>query len=213
MKKATTRQHQHDQLGFSLLELIITISLVSILAAFAIPNLQSYIMNSRINGASQQLIQTFQTARSEATKRQRNVVVCLADSTPTCTMGNKPSGWIVFEDANANWLFDSTETLISVRNFNATKLSVLADGSNRVSYNATGFAAIGNGANPQIRSTGMVICDRRGNVDSNGGAGEQSVARGLIIAGTGRVSLTKLRSNTTPPGIEQLLTATGSSCS
>ena len=214
MKKGNPIRATHCQHGFTMIEMVITMTIVAVLASIAVPSMRTYVLNTRLTSESQELVRSFQTARSEATKRQRNVVVCLSDATPACTTG-APTGWIVFEDTNANWDRDTgtaSENPIEVHTFDSTKMKVLADLDKRVSYASTGFMVTGNGATPQRKSTGLVLCDSRGNVDSNGGTGATSVARGLIISNTGRVTLTKVRSNTTPPGIAQLITATGSSC-
>ena len=206
----------HSQLGFTLIELMVTVSIIAILAVITAPNLQSYIQNNRINTASQNLLSTLQTARSEAMRRQKRVVVCLSvlnNNTPECTTGT-PTGWIMFADIDGNdWQYcppggnciSANDTLIKQSSLNS-QIKILADNGKRVSYDATGFATV-NGSTPEkIRSTGFVICDQRGNVDSNGGTGATSVARGLSINGTGRASMTKDRSN-----IDQMI-PTSASC-
>jgi type IV fimbrial biogenesis protein FimT len=202
MKKAKLITANRRQRGFTIIELMITLTIVGVLISVAAPALQSFIMNNRMAGISRELLSTLQTARTEATKRQRNVVVC-ASSNPgagaaaVCTTGAS-SGWIMFVDTNSDWERTSTEELIKNHAYDTSKLTLLADGSKRVSYASTGFTNPGSGGASTTPTLSIVVCDERGNVDTSGGASEiNSVARGLIITPTGRARITRSLSEIT----------------
>ena len=200
--------------GFTLVELVVTVSIVAILATVAVPNFRNFVLNNRIKATSQELLRTLQTARSEATKQQINpvnqsipvnTVVCLTNSATTCITGNtKANGWILFYDFNNDWTYGSGDTLIKIYTLPSTYISVLSDGAKRVSFSKTGFTTVGSGTSPQINSSGFVICDARGNAVSSGSL---SVARGISVSGTGRASITDSQSN-----ISSLISASGQSC-
>jgi type IV fimbrial biogenesis protein FimT len=205
----TYRGETHSHFGFTLIEMVVTVSIVAILATIAAPNFRTFVLNNRLTSTSQELLRTLQSARSEATKRQKNIVICLAaslDTSPSCVTNNtKPTGWILFEDGNTNWTYDDgTSSLLQKHYLSSTKISLLADGSKKVSYAPTGFATVGSGTDQQ-KSNGIIVCDSRGNATSSG---DLSVARGLIINGTGRASVTKYKTS-----ITDMITASGSSCS
>ncbi len=64
---------QNRQTGFTLMELMITLVVMAILAAIALPSFQSIIENRRLAGAADNLFSDLQFARSEAIKQNQTV--------------------------------------------------------------------------------------------------------------------------------------------
>ena len=193
--------------GFTIAELMVTLVVAATLAGLAAPNMRVFMQNSQLTSAVNEMLRTVQSARTEATKRQKNVVVCISSNidaaTPACD-GSMMNGWIVFQDDDGDWERAESEQLISSFTFDATSMNLLADESRRISFAATGFLSpAGANAATQTPSTSMVICDRRGNVTEAG----QSVARGLQISPTGRARVTRDVST-----IVTLLALTGGAC-
>ena len=62
--------------GFSLIELIITVAVISILATVALPSMQTYSMNDRLRTNVNILLGHLALARSEAVKRSQQVAIC-----------------------------------------------------------------------------------------------------------------------------------------
>lgn len=58
-----------NQLGFTIIELMITISVIAILAAIAMPSFADFLERNRIKGAAESVKAEFQYARSEAIKQ------------------------------------------------------------------------------------------------------------------------------------------------
>lgn len=63
----------HKTLGFTLIELVVTLSVMAILATLATPSFREFIVNQRLRNASFDLMAALMLARSEAITRNGNV--------------------------------------------------------------------------------------------------------------------------------------------
>lgn len=176
--------------GFTLLELMLTITVGAILVGIAVPSFSDIIRNNRLTAASNDLLRSSQLARSEAVKRQARVVLCASSNAmadqPTCSY-SAFSQWIVFVDADGDWTVDngSTEPVLDRHAALAASVTVRNDNDGIISYAPTGFANPASAGKAPSRY--VVLCDQRGNQQ----IGDNSTARALLIEATGRVRVTK----------------------
>lgn len=84
--------------GFSLVEMMVVVSILGILAAIGMPSYQQMISSTRILNEINDLRGHLEYARSEALKRGQTVVVCPSSDGSSCdtTSQNWEKGWIVF---------------------------------------------------------------------------------------------------------------------
>ena len=98
--------NRHTQTGLTLVELVVTLTVVAILASVAAPSLSSMLSGNRLTAINNQLVSTLNYMRGESVKRVYNVVMCVRNSDGSgCTASsgdNYENGWIVFVDCNAN---------------------------------------------------------------------------------------------------------------
>jgi type IV fimbrial biogenesis protein FimT len=89
---------QKQARGFTLIEVLITMIIVSILAAIATPAYNNLIVSTRLSGELNALIGALNIARSEAQKRGTSVSVC-PGTLITCTT-NWTNGWLVLLESS-----------------------------------------------------------------------------------------------------------------
>jgi type IV fimbrial biogenesis protein FimT len=113
----TPDQQPSKMRGFTLIELMVTLSVAAVLAALAAPSFQGMIASGRINSGTNDLMGTLAVARSEAIRRNTRITVCKSANQSACTTsGTWDQGWIVFVDTTraTNASVDTGETILSV---------------------------------------------------------------------------------------------------
>ena len=89
--------------GFTLVELLISIVIVTTLLAMGIPSFKDFLKNNRLVAQSNGLVAALQLARSEAVKRGTDTVICASSNQTSCTgNGDWDKGWTVFSDIDRN---------------------------------------------------------------------------------------------------------------
>jgi prepilin-type N-terminal cleavage/methylation domain-containing protein len=196
---------KRQQSGFTLYELMITLTVVAIVLSFGIPNMRSFTQNSRMTSTANDLHAAFLMARSEAAHAKTNVTICAsADPMGAATCGGTwDQGYVVFIDTNANQARDAGEAIL--RSHPPTESGVMlriANGATYFMYAPSGLGRLDTGGNPALSQ--VVICDERGNVDGPGGG---SAARLFVSTPLGRATIVRDKAV-----IGDALTAMGATC-
>ena len=121
------------QAGFTLIELMVALTVMAIVLSFAIPSFESIVNGNRLTSAANEMVASIQTARMESLRRNRRAVVCLSDApnatTPACSGSTSTTGgWITFLDVNANGTFDSAGDTLLRTSLLKAPVQVLANG-------------------------------------------------------------------------------------
>jgi len=183
-----------QQHGFTLLEMMIAISLLAALLAFGLPNFRDFIRNARMAAAANDLLADMNLARSEAIKRRVPVTLCkLNVAGDDCDDDNDTPfrRWIVFvDDADAavdaaddgDGAVDGGETVLRTSGI-APEIDDAAGTGRLSTFISSGFIR------PNVDNLEQVVfCDSRGNTVASGG---DSAARAITITATGRAVLTR----------------------
>lgn len=126
-----------QQSGFTLLELLVTLSVALVLLVLGIPAFSQIIDSNRLTTTSSSLVVALNSARQEAVVRGQPTAVCPSLDGNTCTGGTEwNKGWLAFVDAGGTpGNFDAGDTLLQV-NMRGGKVSV--SGPTVVRYTALG---------------------------------------------------------------------------
>jgi type IV fimbrial biogenesis protein FimT len=138
------------RVGFTIVELMVTIALMAILAGVLAPNLRDFILNMRLTGDANDLMTDLMLARSEAVKRVTSITVCGKKNSGDTACGADPSwtaGWLIVIDANQDGKQDAGTTPIKLGGpvSGSNTLTNTANGPNKgtITYSATGIATTG----------------------------------------------------------------------
>jgi len=162
--------------GVTLLELLVTVTLVFLLLSVAVPSFNALIQNSRLASSTNHLVTALNLARSEAVKRNAKVSVISASN----TVAGWEDGWSVGIDLNEDGDLNDTNELL-LREFEPLDGEEdLTSNASSVVFQPTGFSE-GVGSPPaevwfkvelpdvdrwrriQINFTGGIVVERRRN--------------------------------------------------
>ena len=173
---SVAKENLKEIFGFTLLELMVTISILLISMSLAVPALGGFIHNQRLRSDSGRLHMDLLFARTMALNQGQQIVVCPVESTPADKLSRSCSeeplwenGWLVFIDANNDREYQASEHLLRIAmamngltarsSLHRQKIHFFPDGS-----------AVGSAAT-------ITICSLR----------DQKHARALVISNSGRV--------------------------
>lgn len=170
--------------GFTLIELMVTLTIAATLAAVAVPTVQSFLRSNELSAASSELLTAINTARVEAMKTGQSTMVVPVDNGASWS-----EGWVVFVDKNRNQTYSSgTDTVLAQHGAMASYFSVAGNGTATgtvpyILFNASGYAKTKANA-----FGGLTLNIQRNDVS---GAEQLQQTRRIIIANTGRARICK----------------------
>jgi type IV fimbrial biogenesis protein FimT len=178
-----------QQKGVTLVELMITVSIVAIILAFVGPSIQNILIKNRIVAEINEISSLIQYARHHAIDEQAQVVVCPSTDYAICsTDWNDPK--IVFIDDDDDEIRGAAEELL-VSISATTETSLMTNTTDIIKFAQTGEAN---------ESTEILLCHKDG---------EAKYARSLSVTLQGRV---KMSTDSDKNGINENAAGTELSC-
>lgn len=158
------------QEGFTILELMVTLSIASILLVAGVPSLQTFTQRQAMKAAINSLQNDLMMARSEAVHLNTRFVTCPGNPSQGCSGDTEwSSGWIVFADENADRQLQPSES-ITRQGYGLENLYIRSSsGRTEVRFFPDGSAPGSNGS--------ITFC----------GLGGAAQARKLVISNLGRI--------------------------
>ena len=159
--------------GFTLVELMVVLSIAAILLTVAVPGFQSFILNGRRTTLANDLVLALAYAKSEAVKRGVRVTVCSRQDDATCAGSTTwDSGWLVFVDNDGDGVVDGADTppdvVLQVYPPLPNGITLRAAVVQGVTFRSTGFSA---------NLDTLRLCDPRGTTEG----------RSIVISSPGMV--------------------------
>ena len=169
--------NQHTK-GLTLIELLVTVSILGILIAIATPNLYHFYANQRLAVLTQQFTHTLSLARSNAIRHNSTVVLCPVNSSSQCTQEKDwQRRWIIFNDVNHNSQHDDGEVLFKKLHFDDHPVNITSNRKRPPTF-------YHHGKSPGSNAT-FLFCDERG--------GEY--AKAVILSNSGRFRIVSKKSD------------------
>lgn len=155
--------------GFTLLELLITVTLVSIVMAIGVPSMRDFVKNDRLSTQINTLVGHLAYARSEAVLRHVPVIICASSTLTSCNSNDWAEGWIIFVDDDSNGDLSAGEDLLRQHQALSGGNTLVSSAGSVVTYDERGFAPNSTGS--------FSLCDDRG----------ATYMKSITISNTGRV--------------------------
>jgi type IV fimbrial biogenesis protein FimT len=172
--------------GFTIVELLVAVAILSILLGVAAPSLRELIMNATITGQANDLMSGLSVARSEAIKRGIRAGMCTSTNGTSCTNSQWHQGWIVFADADSDGDIDAGTSPLRVQPATTgnNTLTSLGHGTNGggarfVVYNSAGTLTAA------LVGVTFTLCDSRTTATVGAQAADLK-GRQMSISSTGR---------------------------
>ena len=163
--------------GFSMIEMLVTITLAALLVGIAVPSFKGIMANNRLVTQANDFVGAINFARSEAITRNTNIVLCRAASAAATTCASSLATW-------TNWIVRNTAATEVVRrgviNSHNGTVKVSSNFSlDTVTFGSDGLARTGGAL---VNDARITVCTS--SVDSNN-------FRVVELGASSRISTTK----------------------
>lgn len=190
--------NRHANRGFTILELMVTLAVLAVLMAIAVPAFRGTMRRAQIGNTVNTLVGDLQYARSEAAMRRQFVSVCRSVDGKVCATdaSNYDVGYLIYAyDASAageNQLYDATKHTLLRTTPVETEVSIQATDANVLTFGQAGLPK----ANGSRTAMQFVFCARKpGKTTDAGENTSQTPGSSVTLGVSGSLTNTKLASS------------------
>lgn len=177
----TTPKRRHA--GFTLIELMLTVTIAAVLMMVAVPSLSTYRRNAELTSITNTLVASINTARGEALKRGLSAMVV-----PTNNGSVWEKGWVVFVDTDSSRSYNTGDTLVFTQPATESYIDISANNEAKKAVSQIRFDASGFPQGPSNTAGNLTFVVSR----TDGSAStDWSEKRVLVISRTGRTRVCK----------------------
>lgn len=137
----TTASVRPRNRGFTLVELMMVLTVLGVMMAFAVPNFKEYRRNAALTDTANTFVSSVYRTRTEAMKDGVPVILKPCNDGCTSTGTDWQKGWVIFADRDGNDAYSEGDEIISVQQGDEIPdyiaISVNRDGF--VKFKGTGF--------------------------------------------------------------------------
>lgn len=177
--------------GFTIVELMVSIAIISILIAIALPNFSDFMIRTRVDNEISELHRLLLTARNTAINSEQNVTICPLGTGSTCD-GNWQNELSVFVDADSDGVLDNGEALVKTKD--------AIDSGDKLQFSVNGLTYMPNGRLLVAAANRFNYCPKD----------NQDLSRGIEVSSSGRFNTT---SDTDNDGRDETRAGTEITCS
>jgi type IV fimbrial biogenesis protein FimT len=144
------------QVGFTLIELMITLVVAAILLTVGVPSFVDLLQRNRMASLANEMVGSMQMARSEAVTRNATVTMCAKLDNTTCGGASWGDGWLIFIDVDGDAVVDAGDDDLV--------LNVMESDSEGVDYTATAtdLTYLPSGQSDNTADVIFTLCPDRG---------------------------------------------------
>jgi type IV fimbrial biogenesis protein FimT len=179
--------------GFTLIEMMVTVAVLAILMAIAVPSFTNVMRRSDVTSATNALLADISYARSEAANRHTTVSICPSSNGTSCTDDTAyETGWIVYTYeagkavSNTDYVSGDATNLLLRTTQGRSGVSIQAKSAVVISFGQQGQLK------PESTTLAFEVCYRPNGETGTGSSTTAVPGTSLAVSGSGSVSTGKL---------------------
>lgn len=129
--------------GFTLIEFLVAMLLISIALGLAVPSLQRFTANNQVVSANNTIVTGLNMARSAAITTGNDITICPTVNGTSCAEDKWDSGWIIYNDLDSDDAPDAAEIVRVVTVESAVSNSGFGDS---IVFQSDGTTELGSNA-------------------------------------------------------------------